>query len=160
LEAAATEESLLSGPAESATSGTDEDIESAQLHLEQEKKFQQDLELSQSTDESTYGFYDSLQASSWRVPVQRGVYLTEEDRKRANYRYILQAASLRSRTEALALVAKLRKLGMDASYSESGAGISKWYRVNVGPFSNVSVMNKAEDTLVAMRMMPLKRRVQ
>ncbi|MFZ5601826.1 MAG: SPOR domain-containing protein, partial [Pseudomonadota bacterium] len=107
--------------------------------------------------EPQFGFYDSLAGSSWSVPVQRGVYITEEDRKRAGQRYMLQAASVRDLAEAQRLVQKLRSLGMEASYQSAdpatGAG---WYRVNVGPFDNVSRMNKAEDTLVSLRMMPLK----
>ena len=110
--------------------------------------------------EPQFGFYDSLAGSSWTVPVQRGVYITEEDRKRAGQRYLLQAASVRDLGEAQRLVQKLRLMGMEASYQSadpaSGAG---WYRVNVGPFDNVSKMNKAEDTLVSLRMMPLKRRI-
>lgn len=110
--------------------------------------------------EPQFGFYDSLAGSSWSVPVQRGVYITEEDRKRAGQRYMLQAASVRDLAEAQRLVQKLRSLGMEASYQSAdpatGAG---WYRVNVGPFDNVSRMNKAEDTLVSLRMMPLKRRI-
>ncbi|NIQ11770.1 MAG: hypothetical protein GWO08_06900, partial [Gammaproteobacteria bacterium] len=61
---------------------------------------------SNRTRETDYGFYDSLQASAWSVPVQRGVYLTADDRKRASYTYILQAASLKSQSEAKKLVAK------------------------------------------------------
>lgn len=117
--------------------------------------------LSQSLDSAEgYGFYDSLQSSNWRVPVQKGVYFTEEDRKRSSYRYVLQAASMRDRAEAVSLVKKLKALKMPASYSESTSGYGQtWYRVNVGPFNNNSIMNKAEDRLVSMRMMPLKRRV-
>lgn len=159
LEAASTEQALLAGPDQIGTA-TEDQVEPVRLQQHQQEKFQQELVLHQSDEEDTFGFYDSLQGSDWSVPVQRGVYLTEEDRKRASYRYILQAASLRSHEEALTLVAKLRKLGMNATYSVTGAGTGRWYRVNVGPFDNVSVMNKAEDKLVSMRMMPLKRRVK
>lgn len=109
--------------------------------------------------EPQFGFYDSLAGSSWSVPVQRGVYITEEDRKRAGQRYLLQAASVRDLAEAQRLVQKLRSLGMEASYQSADPAGAGWYRVNVGPFDNVSRMNKAEDTLVSLRMMPLKRRI-
>lgn len=112
-------------------------------------------------EDSEFGFYDSLQTSQWDVPVQQGVYFTEEDKKKARYTYILQAASMKSRSDASKLVAKLQSMKMKASYSiiTSDYG-AVWYRVNVGPFSNQSLMNKAEDRLVSMGMMPLKRRVR
>lgn len=106
--------------------------------------------------EPEFGFYDSLAGSSWSVPVQRGIYVTEEDRKRASQRYMLQAASVRELAEAQRIVQRLRQLGLQTFYSEGSGG---WYRINVGPFDNVSKMNKAEDILVSLRMMPLKRRL-
>ncbi len=111
--------------------------------------------------EPDFGFYESLQASPWHIPVQRGIYITEEDRKRSNYRYSLQAASLRSEREAKRVVAQLKLLNLPASYSVTDSDYGNiWYRVNVGPFSNVSMMNKAEDVLVSKGMMPLKRRIK
>lgn len=107
--------------------------------------------------EPEFGFYETLPESAWRVPVQRGIYVTEEDRKRASQRYMLQAASVRDFGEAQRLVQKLRQLGLQAFYSQDTDGT--WYRVNVGPFDNVSKMNKAEDILVSLRMMPLKRKI-
>lgn len=120
--------------------------------------FQEKLKSAQ-THEPQFGFYDSLSGSAWSVPVQRGIYITEEDRKRAGYRYLLQAASVRDLAEAQRLVQKLRGMGMEASLQNADPAGSGWYRVNVGPFDNVSKMNKAEDILVSMHMMPLKRRI-
>jgi len=108
--------------------------------------------------EPRFGFYESLSKSAWSVPVQRGVYVTEEDRKRqANQRYLLQAASLKDAQDARRLVQRLREAGLAATYTSDSS--NSWYRVNVGPFDNVSRMNKAEDILVSMRMMPLKRKL-
>jgi cell division protein FtsN len=126
----------------------------------QKNAFEEAMKADSGSPVSSFGFYDSLQASPWQVPVQKGVYITAEDRKRASYRYILQAASIRDRSEAAALAQKLKKMGMPASYSLSEVGYGDvWYRVNVGPFKSTTVMNKAEDVLVSMSMMPLKRRV-
>lgn len=159
LQAASTEESLMQGP-ELKVAEAEKTVKSAEVDLVDNDEM---AGMDSSDDaEVSFGFYDSLQASSWRVPVQRGIYLTEEDRERATYRYVLQAASLRNRSEAAALVARLKKRGLEASFSISGDSLqgSAWFRVNVGPFSNVSVMNKAEDMLVSMHMMPLKRRIR
>ena len=157
LQAADSEEVLLSGPepvvevAEAVVADSTPQEFELRVHAKQG-----------NSEEEDYGFYDTLQASAWSVPVQRGIYLTAEDRQRASYTYMLQAASLKSRSEAVSLVATLQKKGLAASYTVSGGGVGKmtWYRVNVGPFNNVSVMNKAKDVLVSMRMMPLKRRIQ
>lgn len=160
MQAASTEEVLLKGPEPVIHDSVADDA----LFVQKRKELDTVLKNSEEL-EGEYGFYDSLQGSQWDVPVQRGVYLTAEDRERASYRYILQAASVRDRSEAVALVAKLKAIGLAASYSASSGNDNAysgdaWYRVNVGPFSNVSVMNKAEDILVSMRMMPLKRRIQ
>lgn len=157
LQAASMEEVLLAGP-----NALEKEESKASESVDSDKKKELDKALREQPDsDDGYGFYDSLQASQWDVPVQRGIYMTAEDHKRASYRYMLQAASVRNRGEAVALVSKLKGLGLAASYSVSSSGYGEgWYRVNVGPFSNVSVMNKAEDVLVSMRMMPLKRRIQ
>ena len=165
MQAASTEETLLSGPELQVQLQEKEPLEKTVApEAKKIREFEEKKALAShhQAEDNDYGFYDSLQASSWSVPVQRGVYLTAEDRKRASYTYILQAASLKSREEAVSLVARLQKLGMDASYSVTGGagGEGTWYRVNVGPFNNVSVMNKAEDVLVSLHMMPLKRRVR
>lgn len=110
-------------------------------------------------EEQEYVFYESLSSSHWQVPVQKGVYFTEEDKIKAQAQYILQAASLKSRAEAERLVSKLRKLNMNASFNESQSAYGGvWFRVMVGPFKNHSRMNKAEDILASMHIKPLKRR--
>lgn len=112
----------------------------------------------QATAEPEFVFYDSLSDSAWGVPVQQGIYVTEEQRKqRASQRYMLQAASVRDFAEAQRIVQRLRQVGLQAFYSHDTAG--GWYRINVGPFDNVSKMNKAEDILVSLRMMPLKKKL-
>ena len=157
LQAADSEEGLLSGPEPVV------EVTEVMVADSAPKEFELKVHAKQGvTEDEDYGFYDTLQASAWSVPVQRGIYLTAEDRQRASYTYMLQAASLKSRSEAVSLVATLQKKGLAASYTVSGGGVGEvtWYRVNVGPFNNVSVMNKAKDVLVSMRMMPLKRRIQ
>ena len=107
--------------------------------------------------EPEFGFYKSLTDSDWRVPVQHGVYVTEDDLKRQKQRHILQAASLRDQGEAQRLVQHLRQKGLQAFYNQDESG--GWYRVNVGPFDNLSKLNKAEDILVAEGMKPLKKKL-
>ena len=109
-------------------------------------------------DKSQFGFYDNLTHSTWSVPVLRGVYVSDADRKRMeNQRYMLQAASVREVGDAQRLVQRLREAGLSATYTTSEQ--NGWNRVNVGPFENVSMMNKAEDTLVRLGMMPIIRKI-
>lgn len=127
----------------------------------EQKRLTADLQAklkSQSVSDPEFGFYETLPDSAWKVPVQQGVYVSEEERiKRANQRFMLQAASVRDAAEAQRIVQRLRQLGLQAFFSHDETG--GWYRINVGPFDNVSKMNKAEDILVSLRMMPLKRKL-
>jgi len=110
------------------------------------------------SEKSQFGFYDNLTHSTWSVPVLRGVYVSDADRKRMeNQRYMLQAASVREVSDAQRLVQRLREAGLAATYTTSEQG--GWNRVNVGPFENVSMMNKAEDILVRLGMMPIIRKI-
>ena len=62
---------------------------------------------------------------------------------------LLQAGSFRNKADADRLRAKLILLNLPNVVSEktvSSSG-STWYRVRIGPFSNRSMLNKAEDTL-------------
>jgi len=107
-----------------------------------------------------YGFYDNLRDSQWAVQTQNGAYVSRELATRKKAKYKLQAASFRGEQDAKRLVKKLSKYGLKARtrVSVSTNGV-EWYQVNVGPFSNVSKMNKAQDVLVSLNMMPLKRKI-
>ncbi|MBV1920643.1 MAG: SPOR domain-containing protein [Pseudomonadales bacterium] len=98
-----------------------------------------------------YGFYDNLRNSQWAVQTQNGTYVSSELAARKKSKYNLQAASFRGAQDAKRLVKKLSKYGLKArshvSISTNGA---EWYQVSVGPFSNVSKMNKAQDILVSL----------
>ena len=112
-------------------------------------------------DDSNYAFYDSLKNNQWSVPVQRGTYVDPNAAlSREQTVYKLQAASFTNAKDANRLVVKLKGLGLKAKTvsSVSSAGQS-WYQVSVGPFTNISQLNKAHDILVSMNMMPLKKRV-
>ncbi|OUR99196.1 hypothetical protein A9Q81_11505 [Gammaproteobacteria bacterium 42_54_T18] len=111
-------------------------------------------------DTVEYGFYDNLRNSQWAVQTQNGTYVSRELATRKKAKYKLQAASFRGEQDANRLVKKLSKYGLKArshvSISTNGV---EWYQVSVGPFNNVSKMNKAQDILVSLNMMPLKRKI-
>lgn len=108
-----------------------------------------------------YGFYDSLKQGSWPVPINKGVYVDGELAERERPVYKLQAASFRNSSDAYRLAGKLKQQRLSAvvvpSVSTNG---QYWYQVSVGPFVSTTKMNKAQDILVSMNMMPLKKRVQ
>lgn len=107
-----------------------------------------------------YEFYDYLKEDSWPVPVNKGTYVDGDLANRVKPIYKLQAASFRNQSDAYRLVAKLNKRKLRALVVESVSTNGEfWYQVSVGPFVNTSKMNKAQDILVSLGMMPLKKRV-
>lgn len=113
------------------------------------------------TVDPDYEFYDSLKQGSWPVPINKGVYVDGELAERERPVYKLQAASFRSKADAYRLAGKLKnhKLAAVVVPSVSSNG-QYWYQVSVGPFVSTTKLNKAQDILVSMNMMPLKKRVQ
>lgn len=108
-----------------------------------------------------YEFYDSLKQGSWPVPINKGAYVDGELAERARPVYNLQAASFRSKEDADRLVNRLKAHRLSASVQPSVSSNGQyWYQVSVGPFVSTTNLNKAQDILVSMSMMPLKKRVQ
>lgn len=116
---------------------------------------------SEAVPEPDFEFYDSLKEDSWPIQVQNGVYVDGQLADRDQPVYNLQAASFRDKSDAYSLLSKLskRKLNGVVRQSVSSSG-EYWYQVSVGPFVSTSKLNKAQDILVSMNMMPLKKRVQ
>lgn len=108
----------------------------------------------------TYGFYDQLKSSQWSAPTQNGAYVDGNASRRAKAKYKLQAASFRHREDANRLANKLAKYRLLAKVNSSiSTNGLEWHQVSVGPFSNVSKLNKAQDILVSLNMMPLKKKI-
>ena len=107
-----------------------------------------------------YEFYDSLKQGSWPVPVTKGTYVDGDLADRVKPMYKLQAASFRTQSDAYRLVYKLNKQKLRAIVVESVSTSGEfWYQVLVGPFVSNSKLNKAQDILVSLGMMPLKKRI-
>ena len=108
-----------------------------------------------------YEFYDSLKQGSWPVPINKGAYVDGDLAERERPVYNLQAASFRSQEDAERLVSRLKAHRLKATVVPSVSSNGQyWYQVSVGPFVSNTNRNKAQDTLVSMNMMPLKKRVQ
>lgn len=107
-----------------------------------------------------WGFYEKLKTPTWPIPVATGAYVDGDLAMRDRPIYELQAASFKNGDDASKLVGKLAKKGLkgQVNLSVSSSG-QEWYRVLIGPFNHTTNLNKAQDILVSMNMMPLKRRV-
>jgi cell division protein FtsN len=83
------------------------------------------------------------------TPVQVDAYISTPKDPQKKTNILLQAGSFRKLAEADRLRAELILINMNNVVVEktvSSTG-SVWYRVRIGPFSNRSTLNKAEDLL-------------
>lgn len=77
-----------------------------------------------------------------------------------NYDYLIQTGSFRNREDAERQKATIAFQGLRAEIREVTGESGTWYRVQIGPISNRSTMNKAVDRLVAINIQPLVKKVK
>ena len=102
----------------------------------------------------SYEFYQLLENQTVEVP-KVDVYKSTPKDAEVDYTYRLQAGSFRSADDAERLCASLLLEGLNAYRQESTVNGSTWHRVFVGPFTDRSKMNKAQDLLVSRNISPL-----
>ncbi len=103
-----------------------------------------------------FHFYDLLPESEV-VPPQVEAYKSTPKTAKSYSNYLLQAGSFKDPADADSLKARLLLEGMpnvDVQKAVSASG-AIWYRVRLGPFPSRSMLNKAQDQLVRMRLQPL-----
>lgn len=109
---------------------------------------------------SEYRFYRLLPETEVDPPDVSAYH--SQPRESVDYSHFrLQAGSFRNAADADALRARLLLRGLPnvtTSRVVSAQG-SVWYRVRLGPFSDRSALNKAQDALVRMNLSPLKVKV-
>jgi hypothetical protein len=106
-----------------------------------------------------WAFYDRL-PDAWPVPIQQGVYVDKELAARERPIYELQAASFRQWPDAQRLKTILAERGISARiHSRTNQAGIDWHQVVIGPFNHNSTLNKAQDVLVSLNLMPLRRKV-
>ena len=101
-----------------------------------------------SKQKDNFDFY-TLLPDSEVTPTQVDAYISTPKDPKKKTNTLLQAGSFRKMTDADRLRARLVLLNMDNVVAEktvSSSG-SVWFRVRIGPFSNRSTLNKAEDIL-------------
>ena len=101
-----------------------------------------------SKQKDNFDFY-TLLPDSEVTPVEVEAYISTPKDPSKKTTTLLQAGSFRKLADANRLRAKLILLNMNNVVAEKtvSSGGSVWYRVRIGPFSNRSTLNKAEDIL-------------
>ncbi len=95
-----------------------------------------------------YDFYKLLEDSEVPVPkAEESHYQSTPKSEVAKYQYNLQAASFRSHEQADSLKVRLIMENLTSSIEEVNVKGTQYFRVMVGPFTDRSRMNKAQDIL-------------
>lgn len=103
-----------------------------------------------------YDFYKLLENSDVPVPnAEDSHYQSTPKTDDAKYSYNLQAASFRTLEQADSLKVKLILENLSSSIEKVDVNGMPYYRVMVGPFTDRSKMNKAQDILVGHRIKAL-----
>ena len=111
-------------------------------------------EAAKKPDKPSYEFYKLLENQTVEVPEVEEYHSTPKDAE-DKYQYLLQVGSFRTADDAERLRASLLLEGMDAYQKKADINGSTWHRGYVGPFTDRSKLNKAQDLLVARSISPL-----
>jgi cell division septation protein DedD len=100
----------------------------------------------------TYGFYTMLPNEVVVVPEKEKDKDLKHDAPAAARVerpgiYVLQVAATHSEPDANGARDRLRKMGFDAKVQRVAVDADVWYRVRVGPFSNLDELNKTRKQL-------------
>jgi cell division protein FtsN len=105
-------------------------------------------EVEKQVSKPAYDFYKLLKDSDVPVPsADKSHYTSTPKSDEAKYQYSLQAASFRSNEQADNLKVKLIMQNLASSIEQASVKGITYYRVMVGPFTDRSKMNKAQDIL-------------
>ncbi|WP_296057196.1 SPOR domain-containing protein [uncultured Amphritea sp.] len=107
-----------------------------------------------------FDFYQILPESEVDTANVQPYKSTPKDAKSA-HTYVIQAGSFKNQTDAEQLRARLILEGLPnvKTHRVTNSNGSIWYQVLSGPFVNRSMLNKAEDRLVRLRIQPLVRQI-
>lgn len=109
-------------------------------------------EIKKQVSKKDYDFYKLLENSDVPVPkAEDSHYQSTPKTDEAKYIYHLQAASFRTPEQAESLKVKLILQNLSSSTEKVDVKGTAYYRVMVGPFTDRSKMNKAQDVLANHR---------
>lgn len=125
-----------------------------QVLQESVDRAREDAATVEKTVKPSYDFYRILEKQTVEVPDVEAYKSTPKDAA-AKYEYRLQAGSFRSDTDADRMRAELLLEGLPAYLESSDVNGSLWHRVFIGPYTDRSKLNKAQDILVSRNVSPL-----
>jgi len=107
--------------------------------LKEEKK----PEVKQGPQPPQFDFYTILPEKEVIVPEYEIKTRTREEHvgKAKEAHYILQVGSFKTITEAETLKTKLASMGMESTIQKQKIGIISWYRVKMGPYTQMPSIN-------------------
>jgi cell division protein FtsN len=105
-------------------------------------------EVEKQVSKPAYDFYKLLENSDVPVPTaEKSHYKSTPKTEESKYEYSLQVASFRTNDQADSLKVKLIMENLSSSIEQVNVKGNDYYRVMVGPFTDRSKMNKAQDIL-------------
>jgi hypothetical protein len=112
-------------------------------------------------DKPNYTFYKLLEEQDVEIN-ERKAYRSTPKGEQTNFQSVLQVASFRSKEDADELRADLILSTLHSYVKVSSLNNNTWYRVYVGPFTNRSKLNKAQDILASRNLdsIVIKQRVK
>lgn len=109
-------------------------------------------EIEKQVPKPAYDFYKLLENSDVPIPkAEDSPYKSTPKSEAPKYVYTLQAASFRTYEQAESLKVKLILENLSSIVEKVDVKGTPYYRVLVGPFTNRSKMNKAQDVLANHR---------
>ena len=100
-----------------------------------------------------FQFYDLLPEQQVQIPSTNTGTTPDEPKQQAALpittpgRYLLQVGSFRNEQEANGLKGYLTSLGIIATIEQSMNETGRWYRVQIGPFTNLNKLNQTRALL-------------
>lgn len=100
------------------------------------------------TTRPAFEFYDTLPKTEVKLPTEvLGKPATDDLLVTKSGKYILQVGSFREKSQADGLKAHLMTLGITAQVEPMTTSAESWYRVQVGPFTNLDDLNQTRAVL-------------
>nr|WP_067291935.1 SPOR domain-containing protein [Marinobacterium profundum] len=106
--------------------------------------------------QTRFDFYEMLPKSEVQTPTVEAYKSTPRDAK-LEQSYLLQAGSFRDPADAERMRAQLLLAGLPNVHTSKSEGSNgTWYRVRTGPFDSRTAINKAQNKMAKMRILPME----
>lgn len=102
---------------------------------------------SSSVATKKFEFFDTLPNMEVKVPEDSSAHLTDNLPVTVPGKYILQVGSFRDKQQADGLVSHLSTFGIQAQVKQVVDNNDEWYRVHIGPFTDLDELNQTRSKL-------------